>query len=159
MNQDQYISGWSKAKERTSSGTSGLHFGHFKANSLMTETVDIDLKLLQITIMLGYSLIRWRSAVDVMIPKKADSKRAEQLQVICLMEPDFNFMTEAAESIAPEQFGSRDNKSAIQHALNKALCFDTMRYMKDDAALTVLDAKSCYDRIPPPLACLCLRRQ
>lgn len=30
--------------------------------------------------------------------------------------------------------------------------------MKDDAALTVLDAKSCYDQIPP-LSCLCLRRQ
>jgi hypothetical protein len=105
-----------------------------------------------------------------MIPKKADSKKAEQLRVICLMEPDFNYMNkwmgkitmanaEVYESIATEQFGSRKHKSAIQHALNKALCFDTLRVMKDDAALTVLDAKSCYDRIPPPLACICLRRQ
>jgi hypothetical protein len=170
MTLEQYQSGWAKAKERTSSGTSGLHFGHFKANSLLHETVDIDLKILQMTIMLGYSLLRWRSAVDVMIPKKADSKRADQLRVICLMEPDFNYMNkwmgkitmanaEASNSIASEQFGSRKHKSAIQHALNKALCFDTLRTMKDDASLTVLDAKSCYDRIPPPLACLCLRQQ
>ena len=170
MIEDQYVSGWAKAKKRTSSGTSGLHFGHFKANSTMQQTLDVDLKLLQMSIMLGYSLVRWRSAVDVMIPKKADSKKAEQLRVICLMEPDFNFMNkwmgkitmanaEAANSIAPEQFGSRKNKSAIQHAFNKALCFDTLRTMKEDSALTVLDAKSCYDRIPPPLACLCLRRQ
>ena len=170
MSEEQYVSGWAKAKERTSSGISGLHFGHFKANSTMNETLDIDLKLLQMTILLGYSLVRWRSAVDVMIPKKADSKKAAQLRVICLMEPDFNFMNkwmgkitmknaEESTSIAPEQFGSRKNKSAIQHAFNKALCFDTLRDMKEDSSLTVLDAKSCYDRIPPPLACLCLRRQ
>ena len=170
MTPEQYAAGWAKARERTASGISGLHFGHFKANSRLQATLDIDVKILQMTIHLGYSLLRWKSAVDVMIPKKADSKRAEQLRVICLMEPDFNFMNkwmgkitmanaEASNTIADEQFGSRKNKSAIQHALNKALCFDTLRAMKQDSSLTVLDAKSCYDRIPPPLACLCLRRQ
>ncbi len=42
MTTEQYVSGWAKAKERTSSGTSGLHFGHFKAKSTMPETLDID---------------------------------------------------------------------------------------------------------------------
>ena len=56
LTEAQYVSGWAKAKERTSSGTSGLHFGHFKANSTLDETLDIDLKLLQMTIILGYSL-------------------------------------------------------------------------------------------------------
>ena len=92
MTKEQYFRGWTKAKERTSSGTSGLHFGHFKANISCQETLDIDLQLLQISIILGYSLIRWRSAVDVMIPKKSDSKKASQLRVICLMEPDL-FLT------------------------------------------------------------------
>lgn len=74
------------------------------------------------------------------------------------MEPDFNFMTkwmgkitmantEESKSIELGQFRSRKHKSAIQHALNKALYLDTLRAMKDDAALTVLDDKSCYDCI------------
>ena len=48
MTKEQYFRGWTKAKERTSSGTSGLHFGNFKANISCQETLDIDLQLLQI---------------------------------------------------------------------------------------------------------------
>jgi hypothetical protein len=46
MTQDQYAAGWAKARERTASGISGLHFGHFKANSLFQDTLAIDVKIL-----------------------------------------------------------------------------------------------------------------
>ena len=160
--------GWKKAKEHTSSGKSGLHFGHFKADTLHEKTNQINYQLLYVTISLGYSLLRWQHAVDVMIPKKSNSKQVEKLRVICLMVADFNYMNkmmgritmkhaEKAGSIAPERFGSRKHKSAILHAFNKALCFDYIQVSKTDASLAVLDAKSCYDRMPP-LACISLRR-
>jgi hypothetical protein len=66
---------------------------------------------------------------------------------------------EKANSIAPEQYGSRKHKSAIKHALNKALLFDMQRQRKEDTALMTLDAEACYDRIPLHVAALCLRRQ
>jgi hypothetical protein len=39
----------------------------------------------------GYAYKRWRKGVDVMIPKKVDSIRADELRTIVLFEPDFNF--------------------------------------------------------------------
>jgi hypothetical protein len=61
-------------------------------------------------------------------------------------------------AIAPEQYGSRKDKSSIQHATNKALLFDIQRQKKQDSALIILDAEACYDRIPLHIAALCLRR-
>ena len=170
MSLDEFVQGWKRSREHTSSGMSGLHFGHFKADLEHTKTLQINHQLLQIAVILGYSMLRWQRAIDVMIPKKANSKRVEKLRVICLMEADFNYMNkwmgkitmqraESSHSIAAEQFGSRKHKSAILHAFNKALCFDYLRTTRTNASLSVLDAKACYDRIPPPLACLCLRRQ
>ena len=170
MSEAEFAQGWKRAREHTSSGMSGIHFGHFKADIEHKKTLQINHQLLQMAIILGYSMLRWQRAIDVMIPKKANSKRVEKLRVICLMEADFNYMNkwmgkitmqraESCQSIAAEQFGSRKHKSAILHAFNKALCFDYLRVTKTNASLSVLDAKACYDRIPPPLACLCLRRQ
>ena len=170
MSIKEFAHGWKRSKEHTSSGMSGLHFGHFKADLEHEKTLQINHQLLQMAIILGYSMLRWQRAIDVMIPKKSNSKRVEKLRVICLMEADFNFMNkwmgkitmkraESSHTIAAEQFGSRKNKSAILHAFNKALCFDYLRLTRTNASLSVLDAKACYDRIPPPLACLCLRRQ
>jgi Reverse transcriptase (RNA-dependent DNA polymerase) len=105
-----------------------------------------------------------------MIPKKTDSLRAENLRTIMLMEADFNMLNkiigrrimsnaESANSIAPEQFGSRKNKGSILHALNKQLTVDILRQEKRSYALITLDAKSCYDRIVQPMAALSLKRQ
>jgi Reverse transcriptase (RNA-dependent DNA polymerase) len=86
------------------------------------------------------------------------------------MEADFNFLNkligkrvmahaEACGTIAQEQYGSRKQKSALLHATNKQLSFDILRQCKKNVALVVLDAKSCYDRISPPIASLALARQ
>ena len=44
------------------------------------------------------------------------------------------------------------------HAINKQLVFDIARQSKQSLALLVLDAKSCYDRIAPPIASIALKR-
>lgn len=101
--------------------------------------------------------------IDIMIPKKADSQRVDKLRTIVLMEADFNFVNkiigkrvmanaERANNLASEQYGSRKSKSSIVHATNKQLTFDIINVTKSDTALMVLDAKSCYDRISPPIA-------
>jgi hypothetical protein len=68
-------------------------------------------------------------------------------------------LAEITGTIAPEQYGSRQKKSAIQHATNKQLLFDIIRQRKDNVVLIILDAKACYDRIVIPFASLCLQRQ
>jgi Reverse transcriptase (RNA-dependent DNA polymerase) len=115
-------------------------------------------------------LLRWHHGIDIMIPKKADSQRVDKLRTIVLMEADFNFINkiigkrimknaETANNLAAEQYGSRKQMSSILHATNKQLTFDIVNSTKQNTALLILDAKSCYDRIAQPIASICLRRQ
>lgn len=60
--------------------------------------------------------------------------------------------------LAPEQFGSRKCKSAIEHATNKRLVMDILRQSKTDAVYVVNDAKSRYDRILLLVAYLTMRQ-
>ncbi len=166
----QYIYEWSKGREFTATGVSQVHFGHFKASCLDTSLVELDRWMAELSFKTGYSLLRWKKGIDVMIPKKSNSLRAEQLRTIVLMEADFNFLNklagkrimenaENAQSVAEEQFGSRKAKGAINHAVNKQLALDIMRQEKRKFTLVILDAKGCYDRIAPPMASLSLKRQ
>jgi Reverse transcriptase (RNA-dependent DNA polymerase). len=59
--------------------------------------------------------------------------------------------------LAPEQFGSRKNLSAIEHATNKRLVLDILRQAKQNAVYIANDAKSCYDRIILMVAYLTMR--
>jgi hypothetical protein len=65
-----------KSKEYTSSGSSGIHFGHFKAGCEDLEISMFDKWFLELSMATGYSLERWHRGIDVMIPKKKGSLRA-----------------------------------------------------------------------------------
>jgi Reverse transcriptase (RNA-dependent DNA polymerase) len=169
VSRSDFRSAWKKCREFTSSGKSGLHFGHFIASCNDDLLTDLDRKFLEISMTHGIILQRWTQAIDVMIPKKAESIQVTKLRTIMLFEPDWNLLNkivvgrtkiqaELSQSIAPEQYGSRKNKSAILHATNKQVLFDIVRQQKSNAALMVLDAKSCYDRISIPIAALSLQR-
>jgi Reverse transcriptase (RNA-dependent DNA polymerase) len=161
---------WTRCREFTSSGKSTLHFGHFKASCSHNDTMELDRMFSEISLSTGYSLKRWQTGINVMIPKKEDSVRVDKLRTIVLLEADFNFLNkiigkrmmrqgESTGAIAEEQFGSRKQKSAILHALNKQLTIDIARHQKTNMGLLVLDAKSCYDRISPPIASIAFKRQ
>jgi Reverse transcriptase (RNA-dependent DNA polymerase) len=167
---EEFQEGWRKCREFTATGKSGIHFGHFKASCLDPELTEFDKDMLNISLTTGYTLQRWLYGIDVMIPKKADSIRVDKLRTIVLLEADFNFLNkligkrvmfhaEKHNNIAKEQYGSRKKKSSILHATNKQITFDILNIKKQDSTLLILDAKSCYDRIAPPIASLCLRRQ
>ena len=60
--------------------------------------------------------------------------------------------SEALQTLAVEQYGSRKNFSVVDHSLNKTLTFDLIRQLKRPGALCSNDAKSCYDRIMHSIA-------
>ena len=69
-------------------------------------------------------------------------------------------MMEHGEShgyLAREQFRSRREKAAIEHALNKRLTIDISRQAKIPVVYIANDAKCCYDRIPLMVAYLTMR--
>ena len=87
-----------------------------------------------------------------------------------LFEADFNFanklvgrkIAHAAErnkGFAREQYGSRKHHRAIEHALNKQLTLDLLRFQRRSSILCANDLQSCYDRIVHSVASLCLQRQ
>jgi Reverse transcriptase (RNA-dependent DNA polymerase) len=167
LTDEEFCSEWHKCREYTSCGKSGIHFGHFKASCQNVKSREVDWILAEIPLRTGYSMSRWQVGIDVMIPKK-NNHRAASLRTIVLMETDFNFLNkiigkrvmrhaEQMDTIAPEQYGSRKNKSALLHATNKQLTLDITKQSRINSALMVLDAKSCYDRISPPIASLALR--
>ena len=104
-----------------------------------------------------------------MIPKKLHDLLPSKLRLILLMDCHFNHnnkyegkkVMEFGEKnglLAKEQYGSRKEKSAVQHALNKRLVLDNIRLTKTPAVYCANDAKSCYDRIILMVAYLTLRR-
>jgi Reverse transcriptase (RNA-dependent DNA polymerase) len=140
------------------------------ASCIDDHLANIDRGLLEISMTHGIILRRWTQAINVMIPKKSNCIQVSKLQTIMLFEPDWNLLNkivalrtmhqaEKAGSIAPEQYGSIKHKSSILHATNKQILFDIVRQQKSNAALMVLDAKACYDRISIPFAALSLQRQ
>jgi Reverse transcriptase (RNA-dependent DNA polymerase) len=170
ITQEEYKWAWKKSREYTSCGCSGLHFGHFKASSEDDYLCNLDKWFIETALQTGQTLNRWNKGIDVMIPKKVNSTRVDKLRTIVLMEPDFNFTNkvigkrvmanaERANSVAPEQFGSRKKKSAIVHAVNKQLTTDILRQDRKDFCLAILDAKDCYGRITPMYASFSMKRQ
>ena len=166
---DDHCEGWHHVQERTSSGPTGVHFGHFKAGTTRPLVADFDATMANIPFATGYSPTRWRHGTDVELVKKAGNFKVTDLRTIILYDAEFNrnnailgrrLMAQAEKysQLAPEQYGSRKRLSAIEHGLNKRLTFDLIRQLRIPAALCSNDAKSCYDRIVHSVATLSMRR-
>ena len=161
--------GWKKSRENTAAGPSGLTFSHFIANAHDDLTSELDFLLTSIPYRTGLSPERWQHGTNCWLEKKKGNFNVEKLRTILLYEADFNMMNKfigrqmmkSAEhfgDMAPEQFGSRNAKSAIDHCLNKCLVTDLMRQYRIAGALLSNDAKSCYDRILHATASLSMQR-
>lgn len=162
--------GWRKANERTSAGPSKLTMAHFKAGCERLHIADFEATMANIPYATGYSPKRWCNGINAMLEKKKNNFRVDCLRTIMLYDVEFNMtnkilgrdtmaQAERYGGLAPEQYGSRKQKSANDHALNKRLTFDIIRQKRQAAAMTSCDAKSCYDRIVHSIAALSMRRQ
>ena len=160
---------WRKAKERTASSPSQLHFGLWKANATIPQIAEMDAAMRYIPFTTGYSLKRWQTGIDVELQKDPDNYNIERLRTIVLIEADHNMnnkylgsqtMAHAEKhgAIDNDQYGSRKQRSAILVSLNNRLTADIMRQQHVGGAFISTDAKSCYDRITHPALSLSLQR-
>lgn len=165
---DEYVESWKRMKEDKMT-LPGIQVAHIKCLSKDSIGASVLSKLALIPLMVGYSPKTWRIGIDSMIPKKTADLRPEKLRLILLMDARFNHnnkriekkMMEYGEThslLAPEQFGSRKSKSAIEHATNKRLVMDNIRQTGTNAIYLANDAKSCYDRILLIVAYLTMRK-
>ena len=166
---DDYIASWRPIKEHTSCAPGPLHFGVFKIMHMCRPFAELQTIMARLPMQTGYTPQRWTTSVDSMLPKKEGEWRPHKLRLTSLLMPDFNHnnkilgraaMRNAEKHglLAKEQYGSRRNKSAAKHALNKRLLLDVLRIQRRPAVLCANDAKACYDRILHVAAFLALRR-
>ena len=86
-----FSSGWGKMKEYTSSGLSGMHFGHMKACASSPFLTEFESSICQIPFATGYSPSQWQQGIIVMIQKKAQVDLVSKLRTLVLTEADFNY--------------------------------------------------------------------
>jgi hypothetical protein len=165
----EYVRGWKRARERISSGPSGLHFGHYISSTADTELAEFHCTMAHIPYISRCSPVCWQQGIDVMLEKKKGYFRVDKLRAILLYEANFNqnnkklgrdmmYTAEQLQVVVKEQYGSLKHKAAIEQWLNKRLTFDLARQLKRPLAICFNDAKSCYDRIVDSMASLCVRR-
>lgn len=163
----EYWESWTKISKNKST-LPGIQVAHIKSINYESIAADVLSKLALIPLLVGYSPKTWRKGIDSMIPKKVADLRPSKLCLILLMAARFNHNNkligkkmmeygEREKMLAPEQFGSRKNLSAIEHATNKRLVLDILRQSKQNAIYIANDAKSCYDRIILMVAYLTMR--
>lgn len=167
---EEHIAGWKWAKERTAPGYSGITTAHWKAACLDPTLAAIDAAWANYPYVTGYSPKRWRNGVDLMIPKKTNNTRVENLRPIVLFEVDCNQnhkrlgrqvmrLAEAQGGIAREQYGSRKGHMPAEQSLNKRLTFDLLRCERRSAVDSAVDLRSNYDLVAHATASISLQRQ
>ena len=161
--------GWNKTKERTSAGISGMHFRQMKACTQADHLANFEASISNVAYTTSVSPTAWEKEVNVMIHKKSQEDLVTELRTIVLTEADFNiknkvlgrstmYHAEKYKLLPEEQYGSRPNKYAIDHALHKRLTYDILRQMKQSGALCSNDTKSCYNRVVHSIACMAYRQ-
>ena len=87
---ESHISAWRKAKEKTSAGISGLHFGMYKAQAKDPDIAAYNASMRSLAYQTGHVFPRWKKGVDVVLLKRMLDFRAEKLRTILLIEADQN---------------------------------------------------------------------
>ena len=171
IEQNDFISYWSKAKERTSSSMSKRHFGHYKAASKNSTLSKIHASFCNVAATHGISIDRWECGLTVMLEKIKGVMKVDKLRAILLMEADFNFINKLMfgnrlikqctkfKRFPDELYGGLANRSAQEVGVNRRLILDLFRVKRRNGAIAGVDATQCYDRIVHSLAILLSRNE
>ena len=134
---EEHIKGWKKAKEKTSSGISGLHFGIFKAHIEDPILAEFDASMRSIAYSTGFVYERWKKGVDVELLKRTLDKRVEKLRTVLLLEADFNmnnkhlsrqamWLAEKYKVLSAELYGGRKKHRSIEVSWNQRMTGDIL---------------------------------
>ena len=105
--------------------------------------------------------------MSVILEKVAGNVQVQKLQVILLLEADFNAMhkimfnnrlmlnIEAMNVIPMEVIGGRQSQAATYLVLDKKLISDIANMRKLPMITICADATNCYNRVVYPFASLC----
>ena len=166
---DEYKELFSRTKEDTSCGPSGLHMSHWKAALQRDEIIEVHSTLIWAAFSLGYSYDRWTMSFHSMLKKK-EKPYINKLRIIQIFEGDMNGALKylfgrklmrkmVNDGILDENtYGSIPGKDSLEAMKVLQELYDNHRILKKDLVVVFNDAAGCYDRIRANQAELCSRR-
>ena len=129
---------FSKTRESTACGPSGLHMSHWKIALESENLMEMHSFFIWAAFQFGFLYDRWNVSWHCMLQKK-DLPYVQKLRIIQLFEGDFNgglkyllgrrLMDHVTKHkyMDTDTYGSRKGKSAIEAVLNMQLIFDNAR--------------------------------
>ena len=166
---EEYCNTFKKTRESTACGPSGLHMSHWKAATERPRIARVHAFFIWAAFQFGFTYPRWEISWHCMLQKLNDPI-VSKLRIVQLFEGDFNgglkylmgrllmqYMTDNA-ILDKETFGSRLGKTAPEAMINLQLLFDHHRLWLLCLIIIFNDAAGCYDRVPPNLSDITLRR-
>jgi hypothetical protein len=153
-------------RTHTSASPYGITFAQAQAIPQDTRLHQIPARMAWIPFQHGFTPTAWEKLVAVMLEKKKNDFRTSKLRAIGLLDSLYNHNNkqlgrrmlanvEAANQVAPEQYGSRKGKECNDQGVNKVLTGDHWRIHRKVGILASTDLKSCYDRLVHPICTLC----
>ena len=163
---EKYVKSWKVRKEKTL--TYNEHMGHYKASMSHEDLSWLLFQKMDFLSSTGYSPLKHRRCIDLMILKKSNSYIADKQRTLGILDTEFNhinnilgrdsmFAAIDSNNLADEQF-CRPGRCSIDQTILKRCTFDHLRYNRKCFALTSCDLAGCYDRIIHTAAALALRR-
>ena len=158
LKDDEFSSFWSTAQEATESSKSGIHFGHYIAQSFSLFLTKLQVMKLNLVLSMGMPLKRWLHGLTVLLEKEHGNINIEKLRAICLFEVDLNWvlkvifakrmMANARENdlVPPEPFATVGS-NAIRATLAKFLCTDICTTQHRNHGVASVDNGECYDAV------------
>ena len=166
---EEYKSVFSKTNETKACGPSGLHMSHWKAALESEKIMEVHAFFIWSAFSLGHSYERWEKTWHCMLQKKK-FPFSQKLRIIQLFEGDFNaglkyligkrLMWHLLDKkmIDDEVFGSCKGRTGCEALITLQLLGDHSRVWKKNLVVLFNDAAGCFDRVPPTLAEIALRR-
>ncbi len=106
-----------------------------------------------VTLAQAIQLKRWSRGLSVMLEKTLGATLVTKLRAILLMEADFNATNKIVYGMREEIF-SKKNSMADDRTLCKTIFHDITHQARVPAAIALVDASNCYDRIAHTMALL-----
>ena len=92
ISEDEFIKYFKNKDELTKSSPSGRHIGHYIAILNNDDLVSLITAMLNIGLIAGTALKRWKQTLSVMLEKDPGSPKLDRLRIIQLFEADYNFL-------------------------------------------------------------------
>jgi hypothetical protein len=162
---DKWSQRWARAREKTSSSESGMHFGHYKAAACSPMISHLHALKTSLALRRGIALDRWSRGISVILEKMHGCTLVSELRAILFMEVDFNFSNKIVCGVCMmddarkyghtfDEICSDKGRTANDSSLAKVLFCDIVRQSRASAGQASIDAANCYDSIAHAIALL-----